>query len=149
MACLTNPSSCVKPSPGSKTYLDDVYDIHLNKIAGIDINAEELDQAVRCTTTPDSDVPKSSWVEQEWVRWDDLEVKIWHGGLETFNSEFVYDKHQTTGYECIVSTEVSAKFLHSTPVRNTDSLTALSTSIPMYFLFFHILFLVNTGQGYL
>jgi hypothetical protein len=37
------------------------------------------------------------------IRWEEMEAKVWKGGLEVANEEFV-------GIECLVSTEVSVFF---------------------------------------
>jgi hypothetical protein len=83
---------------------EDFINLHLERIAGLDISKYDLEQAVEATA-PRPDVDSSVLHLTPWSgvavapRWENLEVKIWQGGLEHVNTSFI-------GYDCIVSTEV-------------------------------------------
>lgn len=72
--------------------------MHVRKIAALDVSPQDLAQAVT-VTKPLEPSSRSDVGLLSVVRWEPLEVKIWQGGLERYNPEFV-------GVECIVSTEV-------------------------------------------
>jgi hypothetical protein len=72
---------------------------------GLDVSASDLAFAVQ-TTTPPQEVEHdegNGYRLYTGVRWEDLEVTVWKGGLEVINEKFV-------DVECIVSTEVSVNF---------------------------------------
>ncbi|EKM58234.1 uncharacterized protein PHACADRAFT_116997, partial [Phanerochaete carnosa HHB-10118-sp] len=94
IACLSNPAPWRGPlrldcKNGSPQPVQDT--LHVLSIHALDISAAELELATMVTAPPS----KESWL----TRWESLDVKLWHGGLESFNSEFV-------DVECIISTEV-------------------------------------------
>ena len=69
---------------------DEIANLHVKHVAGLDISAD-LEFACRAV------VPSTS--SHGVTRWEPLEAKVWKGGLEYPNAEFV-------GIECIVATEV-------------------------------------------
>ena len=115
LACLAQPAPWLRPSPHSirltKSVSPDLYsdhdpaptnkpidphqgeiaNLHCTKIQGLDISSSDLQYAIQGTAPPQSN--------SQYIRWEPLEVKIWHGGLESVNPGFV-------DAECIVSTEV-------------------------------------------
>lgn len=68
--------------------------LHITSIHALDISASSLNLAANAIAQVDD---STWWVKR--IRWEPLDVKLWHGGLESFNPEFV-------GVDCIVSTEV-------------------------------------------
>lgn len=68
--------------------------LHVNSIHALDVSASSLRYAAAVTAPTEI---SSSWLHN--VRWESLDVKLWQGGLESFNPEFV-------GTDCIISTEV-------------------------------------------
>lgn len=103
LACLTQPAPWLRPPPESispKHHLPKSIDLQQAGIAnlycthihGLDISAPDLQYAIQGTA------PLAS-SDKRYLRWQPTEVKIWLGGLESTNPEFV-------GVECIVSTEV-------------------------------------------
>lgn len=97
----TNPNEPVPPSP---TYNDDdMPNLHIREVHGLDISLEDLKFAVENVTPPVEVEEVESPGYRSYVsgmqRWEELLAKIWKGGLEVINEEFV-------GMECIVSTEV-------------------------------------------
>ncbi|TFK74176.1 hypothetical protein BDN72DRAFT_833905 [Pluteus cervinus] len=123
---VTSPSSdLIPPSP---VYNDDaIPNLHVSHLWGLDIDDEDLRFAIEGIIPPgggnpdkeinhiedgngnaavdpnaelDIDVMDISRYERfGGLRWEPLEAKIWKGGLEVVNEEFV-------GVECIVCTEV-------------------------------------------
>ena len=68
---------------------------------GLDISSEDLEFAVQ-GTAPQPDIELDNYAgsfSNVNPRWEDLDVKIWKGGLEVINEDFV-------DIECIVSSEV-------------------------------------------
>lgn len=115
---LTPPPTSVLPHPASSssadansvppspTYNDEIPNLHTTHIAGLDISGHDLAFAVQGTAPPQIEVDVNegnndfrSLLTNVGLRWEDLVVKVWKGGLEVVNDEFV-------GFECIVSTEV-------------------------------------------
>lgn len=74
---------------------DDFPELHIRKLDGLDVSLPDLNYAIKDTKPPDADVSSYG----TFPRWEPLIVRIWHGGLEHFNEEFV-------GAECVVATEV-------------------------------------------
>lgn len=68
--------------------------LHITSIHALDISASSLSLAAQAVAQVED---ATRWMKH--IRWEPLDVKLWHGGLESFNSEFV-------GVDCIVSTEV-------------------------------------------
>lgn len=94
------------PIPSSPTYNDEIPNLHLTHIFGLDTSSDDLVFAVQGTAPPQDEVNLNegsdeyrSCLTNVGLRWEKLEVKVWKGGLELINEEFV-------GVECIVSTEV-------------------------------------------
>ncbi|KAG5647338.1 hypothetical protein DXG03_000406 [Asterophora parasitica] len=92
--------------PSSPAYNDEIPNIHTTHIMGLDICASDLEFAVQGCAPPQADVNLNegsdmyaSYFTNVDLRWEDLEAKLWKGGLEAINEEFV-------NVECIVSTEV-------------------------------------------
>ncbi|KAE9390107.1 hypothetical protein BT96DRAFT_926125 [Gymnopus androsaceus JB14] len=82
---------------------DPIPNLHITRIAGLDISSYDLKFAVDATAPPSAQDESlmDPWRlnKREGLRWEEMTAKIWQGGLETINEEFV-------GIECIVSTEV-------------------------------------------
>ncbi|KIM84337.1 hypothetical protein PILCRDRAFT_27688, partial [Piloderma croceum F 1598] len=109
LACLAQPAPWLRPPPQSirskSTSWDaddslprpldpnqsEIANLHCTHIQGLDISYSDLQYAILGTAPPESN--------RHHVRWEALETKIWHGGLESVNQAFV-------DVECIVSTEV-------------------------------------------
>lgn len=73
---------------------------------GLDISSSDLAFAIQGTAPPQDEVELNegsneyrSYLTNVGLRWEQLEVKLWKGGLEMINEDFV-------DVECIVSTEV-------------------------------------------
>ncbi|KAJ7455238.1 hypothetical protein B0H11DRAFT_2067257 [Mycena galericulata] len=82
-------------------YKSDMPNLHARRIAGLDISAHDLEFAVKGTRPPDARTEEDdrNIYTVRVTRWEDLTAKVWQGGLEVINEEFV-------GVECIVCTEV-------------------------------------------
>ncbi|KAJ7761990.1 hypothetical protein DFH07DRAFT_814812 [Mycena maculata] len=82
-------------------YKSDMPNLHARRIAGLDISAHDLEFAVKGTgppgTSPEED--DSYAYNVRVTRWEDLTAKVWQGGLQVINEEFI-------NFECIVATEV-------------------------------------------
>ncbi|TFK49979.1 hypothetical protein OE88DRAFT_302403 [Heliocybe sulcata] len=92
----TGPFSCAHSEsfyPVPNTLPDKIANLHPSHLAGLDVSPHDLQFAVLGTAPK----PPSHWNEN--VRWEALEVKLWQGGLESLNEEFV-------GVECITAMEV-------------------------------------------
>ncbi|GBE88330.1 predicted protein [Sparassis crispa] len=100
LSCLCNPAPWLRPKPISNVAVaPDVHPdeiLHVAKIHGVDIAPDSLKDAISMTSPPPP-IVLSSW--EPMPRWEPLEAKIWRGGVQAFNPEFV-------GVECIVATEV-------------------------------------------
>ena len=104
LACLCNPAPWLSPQPlpeslleiGSATPVIQDDHIHLKTLFALDISPQALKQAV-AVTAPSMESDTSKW--HNYIRWEPLEVKLWEGGLESYNAEFV-------NIECIICTEV-------------------------------------------
>lgn len=93
IGCLCNPAPWRAPLVIPHAEPGTLYPtLHIRSIQGLDVSAHELKCAAQETAPP-----KDGGYGH--VRWEPLDVKLWHGGLESFNPDFV-------GVECIVSTEV-------------------------------------------
>ena len=105
------PTSAPPPAPQSpaRAYQDDdIPNLHTTHIAGLDICESDLAFAVEGTAPPASmllgDGDGGGYGHTHvGIRWEEMEAKVWKGGLEVANEEFV-------GIECLVSTEVSVFF---------------------------------------
>ncbi|KAF9466620.1 hypothetical protein BDZ94DRAFT_1127426, partial [Collybia nuda] len=93
-------------TPPSPTYNDEIPNLHPTTLVGIDLSTSDLAFAVQGTTPPQSEVNLDegsdeyrSRLTNVGLRWEKLSVKVWKGGLEVVNEEFV-------DMECIVCTEV-------------------------------------------
>ncbi|KAI0806168.1 hypothetical protein BC629DRAFT_1282435 [Irpex lacteus] len=71
--------------------------IHIRTLHALDISLDELHRVVEITAPPPPPTEPQVW--QGPVRWEPMDVKVWHGGVQAYNPEFV-------DIECIVSTEV-------------------------------------------
>ncbi|KAJ3565215.1 hypothetical protein NP233_g7783 [Leucocoprinus birnbaumii] len=103
------PPSVLPPSPPqseqpqetshTKNTTDEIPNLHISHLHGLDISKYDLEFAAR-ETAPQKSTPEDKYsFFQPQLRWEELEVKLWDGGLEVINEEFV-------DIECIVSTEV-------------------------------------------
>jgi len=72
--------------------------MHIKEVFAIDISPYDLQEAIEITS-PRPPPTCSGLLSHVNLRWEPTTVKIWQGGLEVFNPEFV-------DIECIVSTEV-------------------------------------------
>ncbi|KAK7463412.1 hypothetical protein VKT23_006765 [Stygiomarasmius scandens] len=105
------PSDIVTPNPDPTSSspinlfndsTDPIPNLHPIRIAGLDISDRDLRFAIDATKPSDSSpgAEGDPWLHaRASVRWEDLSVQIWKGGLQAINEDFV-------GAECIVSTEV-------------------------------------------
>jgi len=111
---LTPPPDSILPIETPKSPIasptfnshDEVPNLHATHIHGLDISESDLSFAIDCTSPPRIEGeldPESPHPFRRYsttlTRFEDLEVKLWKGGFEAINEEFV-------GIECIVSTEV-------------------------------------------
>ncbi|KAF8071784.1 hypothetical protein FPV67DRAFT_1411272 [Lyophyllum atratum] len=103
---LQAASDSADPVPQSPTYNDEIPIIHPTHIMGLDVSAGDLEFAIQGIAPPQPEVDINEGSDQYMprytnvgLRWEDLEAKVWKGGLEVINEEFV-------DMECIVSTEV-------------------------------------------
>jgi len=78
-------------------------DLHLRRIAGLDIDASALGHA-KAATAPTA-LPSLTAEEElsglirQPLRWEDLKVELWHGSLDVYNGNLA-------GYDAFVATEV-------------------------------------------
>ena len=91
-------------TPQSPTYNDDeIPNLHISELHGLDISSEDLAFALESTAPPKKELERFGNGYRSYnagiQRWEDLVVKVWKGGLEVINEEFV-------DIECIISTEV-------------------------------------------
>ncbi|KAJ3559647.1 hypothetical protein NM688_g221 [Phlebia brevispora] len=111
IACLCNPApwlsphasvSSMPPLAGTLSWEDIKSSIlsddflHLEKVFAFDISSQALKDAVRMTI-PQPQSEAGQW--HGYTRWEPLHVKLWEGGLESYNPDFV-------NIDCIISTEV-------------------------------------------
>lgn len=78
--------------------------LHLHTIHALDISAEDLKIAIELTKPP----PAAPSGPRDWSwqpRWDEMDVKVWLGGLESVNREM-------EGVDCIVAMEVIEHLPH-------------------------------------
>ncbi|KAF8823435.1 hypothetical protein HHX47_DHR10000154 [Lentinula edodes] len=89
------------------TSSDPIPNLHITRLVGLDISSRDLEFAAQAIAPPanaenteDSSIdPWRYRGSKDTVRWEEMTAKLWEGGLETINEEFV-------GTECIVSSEV-------------------------------------------
>jgi len=88
------------PTPLSPTYNDEIPNLHITQLSGLDISPTDLEFAVQ-NTSLSQDEPNEyrSYLTNIPLRWEDIQVKIWNGCLESINEDFI-------DVECIISTEV-------------------------------------------
>ncbi|CAK5269663.1 unnamed protein product [Mycena citricolor] len=96
---LPPPPPSLLPSNLNIVYQPEVPDLHPRRIVGLDIDENELLFAAKGIQPPDPRDGEFSKFTAPLTRWQDLNAKVWKGGLEVFNQDFV-------GVECIVCTEV-------------------------------------------
>ncbi|KAJ7168450.1 hypothetical protein C8R46DRAFT_234517 [Mycena filopes] len=102
---LAPPPAAVFSSPARANneeymYKSDMPNLHARHIAGLDISTQDLAFAVKGTEVPGSSKEDDPYPYGVRVtRFEDLTAKVWQGGLQVINKEFV-------GVECIVCTEV-------------------------------------------
>ncbi|KAJ7650045.1 hypothetical protein FB45DRAFT_778946 [Roridomyces roridus] len=107
---LSQPAPWLSPPPASifpdekqvEEYKCDMPNLHTRRLVGLDVSAYDLAFAVKETKPPSSTPGGEDDMDSYGVRltrWEDMEAKVWHGGLQVVNEEFV-------GVECIVCTEV-------------------------------------------
>jgi small RNA 2'-O-methyltransferase len=79
-------------SPTHTTHhLGETLNLHPTVLHGLDISEQDLKFAVQDTSRIDN-----------ILRWEECVLKLWKGGLETWNKDFV-------DIECIVASEVSVR----------------------------------------
>ncbi len=96
------PASILPPNneAASSAYNDDgIPNLHISHLYGLDTCKYDLEFAARETAPPNFSSSDTRSYYHVQPRWEELEVKLWEGGLEVVNEEFV-------GIECIASTEV-------------------------------------------
>jgi small RNA 2'-O-methyltransferase len=119
LAALSQPAMYLAPEPSFDMPLkspitpftpftpsaasEDVMNLHCTRISGLDVSSSDLEFAAQWTAPPkdtrlEGGTSYLSFLPPP-IRWEELEVDIWHGGLERFNEEFV-------GRECITAMEV-------------------------------------------
>ncbi|KAJ6624047.1 hypothetical protein B0H10DRAFT_2162326 [Mycena sp. CBHHK59/15] len=95
------PPASIFPSSQNNAeydYKTDMPNLHTSRLAGLDISEHDLEFAVKGIEPPDA-ADEGHAYRARVTRWEDLTAKVWKGGLEVVNEEFV-------GVECIVCTEV-------------------------------------------
>ncbi|KAF7771592.1 hypothetical protein Agabi119p4_5903 [Agaricus bisporus var. burnettii] len=93
------PPSILPPKNSEPGYTGNpIPNLHISHLHGLDISQPDLEFAARSTAPSSDDIPLSQF-HIHHNRWEELEVKLWQGGLEVINEEFV-------NIECIVSMEV-------------------------------------------
>jgi len=106
----TPPSSTLDalPSPAYSCKEDDIPNLHLREIHGLDISDEDLVFAMEASAPPERKVEEEDRSEMGMrlraltagvQRWESLTSKVWKGGLEVINEEF-------KDIECIIGMEV-------------------------------------------
>lgn len=88
-------------------------ELHLRRIAGLDIQDSVLKEAIEATAPPPIEPsPFASYYAAARQRWEDLRVEIWQGSLDVYNDAF-------DNFEAIIMTEVIEhlydKALHKFP----------------------------------
>ncbi|KAJ6507917.1 hypothetical protein C8R47DRAFT_966618 [Mycena vitilis] len=104
---LAPPATSVFPPGRPKNgeypscYKIDLPNLHAHRIAGLDVSAHDLAFAVKGTEPPGESAKEEDPYTYgvRVTRWEDMTAKVWKGGLQVINEEFV-------GVECIVCTEV-------------------------------------------
>ncbi|KAF5327146.1 hypothetical protein D9619_004099 [Psilocybe cf. subviscida] len=98
-------------APDSPVFNDeDIPNLHITSLHGLDVSAADLDFAIKAATPINLDARDVDELLQDRItpympysngiqRWEELRAKVWKGGLETINEEFV-------GIECISAMEV-------------------------------------------
>ncbi|KAI0090309.1 hypothetical protein BDY19DRAFT_888093 [Irpex rosettiformis] len=76
-------------------YKDDF--IHVRTLHALDVSLDDLRYVLEVTAPPPP--PTGNETLPTAVRWEPLDVNVWHGGVQAYNPNFV-------DIECIVSTEV-------------------------------------------
>ncbi|KAF7327983.1 hypothetical protein MKEN_00378800 [Mycena kentingensis (nom. inval.)] len=101
LSVLAQPATWLSPLPDMErfSYKTEVPNLHMKRITGLDVSAADLAFAVKDTKPPSSGDADEQMYGLRVTRFEDLEVKIFKGALETMNPDFV-------GVECIVCTEV-------------------------------------------
>jgi small RNA 2'-O-methyltransferase len=107
LSCLANPASSLPPTSKETAYDDDLEEIHLTKLGGLDIDASALEWAVTAVSTSSEGKERDVW-HCPHPRWESLDVKLWHASFEESHMSLCCDD-KGAGYECIVSTEVYVK----------------------------------------
>ncbi|KZV89807.1 hypothetical protein EXIGLDRAFT_677711 [Exidia glandulosa HHB12029] len=109
ISCLCEPAQTVdsQPEPGDPI-LDIFQDLHLKRIAGLDMSSASLEAASKHVLgrVENATSAGNSWWQPGRNRWEALEVKLWLGSLDVFNKDLVFDPKKDSGYEAIVSQEV-------------------------------------------
>ncbi|KAF9563193.1 hypothetical protein CPC08DRAFT_706121 [Agrocybe pediades] len=97
----SSPEDSVPPSPLSNE--DDIPNLHMTEVHGLDISDNDLQFAIQAITPPEQVEKVASPGYQPFYRgvqrFEELYACVWKGGLEVINENFV-------DMECIVSTEV-------------------------------------------
>ncbi|KAF8150058.1 hypothetical protein B0H34DRAFT_667022 [Crassisporium funariophilum] len=98
----SSPDERVPPSPVFNE--EEIPNLHITHLHGLDISPEDLAFAIEGSAPPKREKaePKDTTYRSYRAgvqRWEETVAKVWKGGLEVVNEEFV-------DMECIVSTEV-------------------------------------------
>jgi small RNA 2'-O-methyltransferase len=108
---LSQPASWLAPDPSittsttsatANTTDSEIINLHPTHVHGLDISARDLKFAMEgAQPRKDADGGGDGYGfgYRQDIRWEELEVCIWKGGLEVWNEELV-------GVECIVAMEV-------------------------------------------
>jgi hypothetical protein len=73
-------------------------ELHLRRIAGLDVVPELLEMAIEATAPPPPR-PSSDMFAMDWDRWEDLRVELWQGSLDVYNDAL-------DNFDSIIMTEV-------------------------------------------
>lgn len=138
LSVLCQPASTIPPPPNTtaqaETPPEPTLDIHLTHLVGVDVCAESLALAGRDTAPPLTsgeafdDLPV--W-ERPRPRWLDLDVQIFHGGLEVLNGDGAWFGKKDGNWDAIVSTEVYVHtFIHPALAYNILTLLHIQRRTP-------------------
>ncbi|TDL25658.1 hypothetical protein BD410DRAFT_784698 [Rickenella mellea] len=99
---LADPDSDVLRAPKSMPAVElelELDDLHIRQLTGLDVSLPDLECAAQITLPPPPPNLNGDDAYGAFPRWESLDVRLFHGGLEVYNDEFI-------GTECIVAMEV-------------------------------------------
>lgn len=86
-------------------------------LAGLDPDLWAIRVAAERTIPREFDSVAPRYAPNGTPRWDELKLKLWHGGIEDVNEDFV------TRYQCFVSMEVYVRVHRASDSRAESDLT--------------------------